>query len=68
MAELLSVWLLGVVVGICSTWAFIIILTRFGTLNIDSSDPEKDVYSIDIRDLDTIKKKKYIWLKINSQK
>ena len=40
--------------------------TSFGTLNIDDSNPEKDVYRIDIEHLDKIAKKKYIQLKVKT--
>lgn len=37
-----------------------------GTLRIDHSDPEKDVYRIDIDDLDKLSKKKRIILKVDN--
>lgn len=36
-----------------------------GTLRIDHSDPEKDVYRLEIGDLDKLNKKRYIELKID---
>lgn len=37
-----------------------------GTLNIDQSNPEKDLYLFDVGDLEKLPKKKYIVLKINA--
>lgn len=36
-----------------------------GTLRIDHSDPEKDVYRLEIGDLDKLNKKHYVELKID---
>nr|DAD58024.1 MAG TPA: hypothetical protein [Caudoviricetes sp.] len=41
-------------------------ITGVGTLKIDHSDPEKDVYRIDIDDLDKLSKKKRIVLKVDN--
>lgn len=35
-----------------------------GALKIDKSDPEKDLYRIEIEDLDELEKRKYVWLKV----
>lgn len=42
------------------------IINKVGTLKIDHSDPEKDIYRIDIKDLDKLSKKKLIILKIDN--
>ena len=42
------------------------IINKVGTLKIDHSDPEKDIYRIDINDLDKLSKKKLIVLKVNN--
>lgn len=42
------------------------IVNKAGTLKIDHSDPEKDIYRIDINDLDKLSKKKLIVLKIDN--
>lgn len=39
--------------------------TAYGTLRIDHSNPEKDVYRIELGDLDKLKKKRRIELKID---
>lgn len=36
-----------------------------GTLNIDRSNPEKDIYLLDVGDLEKFQKKRYIVLKVN---
>ena len=38
-----------------------------GTLKIDQSNPEKDIYRLEIDNLDTVAKKKYIYLKVDSK-
>lgn len=38
----------------------------FGTLRIDRSDPEKDVYKLELGDLDVLAKKKRIVLSVDS--
>lgn len=42
------------------------IINKVGTLKIDHSDPEKDIYRIDINDLNKLSKKKLIILKIDN--
>lgn len=39
--------------------------TAYGTLRIDHSNPEKDVYRIELGDLDKLKKKRRIELTID---
>lgn len=41
------------------------ILVAHGTLRIDHSDPEKDIYRLEIGDLDKLNKKSYVELKID---
>lgn len=36
-----------------------------GTIKIDSTNPEKDVYRLEINDLDSLKKKKRIVLRVD---
>ena len=40
--------------------------TTYGTLKIDHSNPEKDVYRFDVYDIDKLSKKKRIVLKIDN--
>lgn len=37
-----------------------------GVLRIDHSNPEKDIYRIDIKELDRLDKKKYVTLKVDN--
>lgn len=39
--------------------------TAYGCLHIDRSNPEKDVYRLDVGDLDRLSKKKQIIVKID---
>ena len=41
------------------------IFVAHGTLRIDHSDPEKDVYRLEIGDLDELNRKSYVELKID---
>ena len=40
--------------------------TTYGTLRIDHSDPDKDVYRIEFDSLDDMDKKKRVYLKIDN--
>jgi hypothetical protein len=61
-------YFIGCLIGIftCAVVTTIYDCFRYGwgTLNIDHSNPEKDVYRIDIEDLDKLNKKKRIILKV----
>lgn len=63
-------YLLWFVVGVSigSIIASIIFYVRSsnGTLRIDCTNPEKDVYRLEIDDLDKLSKKKHVILKIDS--
>ena len=57
----------GVLVGsIISSIVFSIRYRKAGTLRIDHSNPEKDVYRIEIDDLDGLSKKKHVILKVDN--
>ena len=57
----------GVFVGsIISSIIFSIRYRKAGTLRIDHSNPEKDVYRIEIDDLDGLSKKKHVILKVDN--
>lgn len=58
---------IGVLVGlIISNIIFSIRYRKAGTLRIDHSNPEKDVYRIEIDDLDGLSKKKHVILKVDN--
>lgn len=59
--------LIGLLVGsIVSNIIFFIRYQTVGTLRIDHSDPAKDVYRIEIDDLDGLSKKKHVILKVDN--
>ena len=59
--------LIGLLVGsIISNIIFFIRYRTVGTLRIDHSDPAKDVYRIEIDDLDGLSNKKRVILKVDS--
>lgn len=55
----------GVVAGVLSV-IFHRIRTSAGTLKIDHSNPEKDIYRLDISDLDKLSSKKRVMLKVDN--
>ena len=55
----------GVVTGVLSV-IFHRVRTACGTLKIDHSNPEKDVYRLDIGDLDKLSNKKRVMLKVDN--
>lgn len=59
--------LIGLLVGsIISNIIFFIRYRTVGTLRIDHSDPVKDVYRIEVDDLDGLIKKKHVILKVDN--
>ena len=59
--------LIGLLVGsIVSNIIFFIRYRTVGTLRIDHSDPVKDIYRIEIDDLDGLIKKKHVILKVDN--
>lgn len=55
----------GVVLGLLIMAVVYKFQTIAGILKIDHSDPEKDVYRLDIADLDKLDKKRRVALKID---
>lgn len=65
-------WLVvGIIVGMIATGVFSAVFrklrTACGTLKIDHSNPEKDVYRLDIGDLDKLSNKKRVVLKVDNR-
>lgn len=57
--------LVGVIIGVIATvWHYF--GRSDGVLKIDHSNPEKDIYRIELDDLDSISKRKRIVLKIDN--
>lgn len=58
--------LIGIFSGSLITSIIFFIKSSSGTLKIDHSNPQKDVYRFEIKDLDRLNKKKYVRLKIDN--
>ena len=57
-------FLIGVAVGVIMACVIAAFHTAYGTLEIDDSNPEKDVYNLKVGDLDSLSKKKNVRFKI----
>lgn len=57
----------GFIVGSILTAVICLIRSGFGTFRIDHSDPEKDIYRLDIKDIDSLSKKKHIIIKVDNK-
>ena len=57
-------FLIGVAAGAIIACVIAAFHTAYGTLEINNSDPEKDIYQIQIEDLDSLSKKKCLKCKI----
>ena len=57
---------LGALVGSVVTVIVFHVRSRFGTIRIDRTNPGKDVYRIDIVDLDSLPKKRIVVLKVDT--
>ena len=64
MDEMYLWFAFGIIIGTIMANVLRLVRTSFGTLKIDCSDPDKDVYSIEIDDLDKLAKKKLVLLKV----
>ena len=64
----IQVLLGGLLVGslLCNLASIVYIKRTCGTLRIDHSNPEKDIYRFDIDDIDSLSKKKRIILKVDN--
>ena len=58
---IVAIFVLGVLIGMVS-------LSRFtdGVIRIDHSNPEKDIYRLEIDNLDNLSKKKRVVLKVDN--
>ena len=54
----------GVVIGINGCRLYFLSRSAYGVLKINETNPEKDIYRLEIEDLDSLRKKKQIVLKI----
>lgn len=60
------VFILGLIIGGVIVRILDIRQTSTGTLLIDHSNPEKDIYQININNLDDLSKKKRVVLKVDN--
>lgn len=60
------IFVLGLVIGGVIVRILHIRNTAVGVLLIDHSNPEKDIYQINIENLDALSKKKQVVLKVNN--
>lgn len=58
-------FLVGIIIGILIT-LLTVLLSTSGTLRIDHSNPEKDLYRFDIDNLDELSRRKRIVLKVDN--
>ena len=56
---------IGVIVGAIINSLWLHLLTGHGTFRIDHSDPEKDIYRLEIDNLDQINRKNRLYVKID---
>lgn len=59
-------FILGLIIGGLVVLIFHHRITASGELLIDHTDPEKDIYRINVNDLDDLSKKKRVILKVNN--
>lgn len=57
--------IIGAIMGVIISWLFSKIRGISGTLKIDHSNPEKDVYRIELDNLDVLSKKYRVVLKVD---
>ena len=55
----------GVIIGVIISWLFCAFTRVSGVLKIDHSNPEKDIYRIELNDLDSLSKKHRVVLKVD---
>lgn len=59
-------FILGLIIGGLIVLIFHHRITASGELLIDHTDPEKDIYRINVNDLDDLSNKKRVILKVNN--
>lgn len=64
----MELFVIGVICGIIASKIFQRFRKTIGTLIVDMSDPDKDIYRLEIDNLDNIPKMKYILLKVETSK
>ncbi|MBO5906198.1 MAG: hypothetical protein J6Q84_07260 [Kiritimatiellae bacterium] len=59
-------YVIGMIVGCLIGWIIFVAQSRIGTLKIDHSNPEKDIYRLCVDDLDKLPKKRIVVLKVDN--
>lgn len=59
-------YLLGIIVGVILSYIAHTTFGYFGVIKIDHSDPGKDIYRLELKELDDLPKRKYIVLKVDN--
>ena len=59
-------YLLGIIVGVILSYIAHTTFGCFGVIKIDHSDPGKDIYRLELKELDDLPKRKYIVLKVDN--
>lgn len=60
-------WILGILIGINGCRLYFLLRSAYGILKINETNPEKDVYRLEIEDLDSLRKKKQVVLRIRKE-
>lgn len=58
------IFVIGIAVGVCISNLIHFIQSSYGTLTIDQSKPDKDMYKLEIENLDVLPKKKSVVMKV----
>ena len=59
-------YLLGMVVGVILSYIAHTTFGCFGAIKIDHTNPDKDIYRLELKELDDLPKQKYIVLKVDN--
>lgn len=59
-------YLLGMIVGVILSYIARTTFGCFGVIKIDHNNPDKDIYRLELKELDDLPKQKYIVLKVDN--
>lgn len=59
-------YLLGMIVGVIISYIAYTTFGCYGILKIDHNNPGKDIYRLELKELDDLPKQKYIVLKVDN--
>lgn len=63
--EFAFAFIFGIVIGMLAV-AIGMLRLHVGTLRIDMTDPQKDIYRLDLDDFDSISKREFIMLRVDT--